>query len=133
MICNHQHNRPAGVFGEDPNGTKILNIVPGQFARFRLKRDDAIFTGINGELDAERNHHAANIQIFLFWGKGGIAGGVAFNILNIDKHAGFCFAVGAKGDDLAGSCPCGVFFKRRIADEFTKYCRTISTHPSVLV
>ena len=75
MICDHEHNRTAGVFGEDPNGTKILNIVPGQFGCFSLKRDDAIFTGINGELDAERNHHAANIQIFLFWVRVGLLAG----------------------------------------------------------
>ena len=36
------------------------------YARLGFKGDNTIFTGINGKLDAECDHHAPNIQIFAF-------------------------------------------------------------------
>ncbi len=70
----------AEVYNKDGNKLDLYGKVDGlhyfsdnkdvdgdqTYMRLGFKGDNTIFTGINGKLDAECDHHAPNIQIFAF-------------------------------------------------------------------
>ena len=97
-----------------------------EFIRLSFKSDDAVFTRINGKLDAERDHHTPDAQIFFLNGQRRVALRVAFDVLNINEHAGFCFAVSTQCYDFAVFgfsrvlFQCGVTFEAK-TDELAKH------------
>ena len=90
-----------------------------KFIRLSFKSDDAVFTGINGKLDAERDHHTPDAQIFFLNGQRRVALRVAFDVLNINEHAGFCFAVSTQCYDFAVFGFSRVLFQCGVTDELT--------------
>ena len=72
-----------------------------QFIGFGGKGDNAAKAGINGQLNAEGNHHATNAKIFFGLGDSRVALRMSFNINDINRNTAFIFFVCTQGDNFA--------------------------------